>query len=98
MSIFSEIFGGEGGGMAEQAARRQKELSFAYKDFRWKAEPLLVMGKTEELTELFVKCTVDSQMKNTGEEGQILLEYDRIVKRLVRKPREKIRRGAFDDI
>lgn len=98
MSFLSGIFGDGGARRAELENRRQKELSFSYEEFRWKAEPLVTMGKTDELVDLFVMYAVESQIKNPGEEGQILLEFDRIVKELIRKPRENIRRGRFDGI
>ena len=98
MSFLSAIFGDGDARRAEQEAHKRRELEFAYDEFDWKAAPLLQMGNREELTELFVRCTVDAQMKNPGDEGEILLEFDRIVKDLMRKPRENVRRGLFRDI
>lgn len=95
MSFLSAIFGSDPEALAEREAKKRKELEFSYKEFEWKAAPLLQMGKLDEVKDLFVKHAVESQMKNPGDEGNILLEYDQIVKRLVRKPRENVRRGWF---
>lgn len=98
VSFLSTILGDNPEEQAARETNKKRELDFAYEQFEWNAEPLLWMGKLDEVKDLFVKYAVDSQMKNPGDEGNILLEYDEIVKRLVRKPRESIRRGWFDDI
>ena len=97
MSFLSEIFGGGEARRDEQEARRRRELDFAYQEFEWKAAPLLATGELDDLKDLFVRYAVVAQMKNPGEEGEILSEFDRIVKDLMRKPRENVRRGWFDD-